>query len=103
MPRRRQQLTETAGSASRSPSFRDLWRQFGPFFNQWMWDGKVDFSYQLQCKPAFRRMSTLRKDMLFSAEWTRSFELEPVSVDWGEATARTLRGVGPIVRSAALT
>jgi hypothetical protein len=29
--------------------------------------------YQLQLKPARRRMFTLRENMLFSTQWTRSF------------------------------
>jgi hypothetical protein len=34
--------------------------------------------YQLQFKLARRRMFTLRENMLFFAQWTRSFELESV-------------------------
>jgi hypothetical protein len=32
--------------------------------------------YQLQPKPAHRRMFTLRENLLFCEKWTRSFELE---------------------------
>jgi hypothetical protein len=37
-----------------------------------------EFLYQLQFKPARRRMFTLRENMLFCEQWTRSFELESV-------------------------